>query len=135
MRKLREVLYLHAHRKRRVLHGEDITDEGGCVVSNAPFEIAGMRVVIASLEDAIEKLERENAALRCENARWGIADPPAVSQHLMLNGKAYSLDSMQRTLDVQADQIRELARVLYQHDMIRQRDLAQFEPRREGGAS
>jgi hypothetical protein len=35
MRKLREVLYLHAHRKRRVLHGEDITDEGGCVVSTA----------------------------------------------------------------------------------------------------
>jgi hypothetical protein len=33
MRKLREVLYLHAHRKRRVLHGEDITDEGGCVVT------------------------------------------------------------------------------------------------------
>ena len=46
-----------------------------------------------------------------------------------------TLDEMQRTLDVQADQIRELARVLHQHDMIRQRDLAQFEPRREGGAT
>ena len=104
-------------------------------MSNAPFDIAAMRVTIASLEGVIEKLERENAALRCENARWGIADPPAVSQHLMLNGKAYSLDEMQRTLEVQADQIRELARVLHQHDMIRQRDLAQFEPRKEGGAS
>lgn len=94
-----------------------------------------MRVTIASLEGVIEKLERENAALRCENARRGIADPPAVSQHLLLNGKAYSLDSIQRTLEVQADQIRELARVLYQHDMIRQRDLDQFDPIDEGGAS
>jgi chromosome segregation ATPase len=33
-------------------------------VSNAPFEIAGMRVAIASLEDAVEKLERENAEMR-----------------------------------------------------------------------
>ena len=161
-------------------------------MSNVPFEIAGMRVAIASLEDAVEKLERENAEMRKykERLKWlatqrcspgdypkgdvGVvvsenyaqvsletaiddarrkesapeqanpaqgstiarpADPPAVSQHLMLNGKAYSLDEMQRTLDVQADQIRELARVLHQHDMIRQRDLAQFEPRREGGAS
>ena len=104
-------------------------------MSNALFDIAAMRVTIASLEGVIEKLERENAALRCENARWGIADPPAVSQHLLLNGKAYSLDEMQRTLDVQADQIRELARVLHLHDMLHHRDLAQFEPRREGGAS
>jgi len=36
-----------------------------------------------------------------------------------------TLDSIQRTLELQADQIRELARVLHQHDMIRQRDLAQ----------
>jgi len=104
-------------------------------VSNVLFEIAGMRVVIASLEDALEKLERENAALRCESTRWGVTDPPAVSQHLLLNGKAYSLDSIQHKQDVQADQIRELARVLHQHDMLHHRDLAQFEPREEGGAT
>lgn len=161
-------------------------------MSNALFDIAAMRVTIASLEGVIEKLEREIAEMRKykERLKWlatqrcspgdypkgdvGVvvsenyaqvslemaiddarrkesapeqanpaqgsaiarpADPPAVSQHLLLNGKVYSLDSIQRTLDVQADQIRELARVLYQHDMIRQRDLAQFEPRKEGGAS
>jgi chromosome segregation ATPase len=39
------------------------------------FEIAGMRVAIASLEDAIEKLERENAALRQDKKRldWLLA--------------------------------------------------------------
>lgn len=49
--------------------------------------------------------------------------------------RAPSLESIQRTLELQAEQIRALASVLYQHDMIRQRDLDQFEPRKEGGAS
>jgi hypothetical protein len=146
-----------------------------------------MRVAIASLEDAIEKLERENAEMRKykERLKWlatqrcspgdypkgdvgvvvsenyaqvsletaiddarrkesapeqanpaqGSTTARPADPRAMPTGKAYSLDEMQRTLELQADQIRELARVLHQHDMIRQRDLAQFEPRREGGAT
>lgn len=134
-----------------------------------------MRVTIASLEDAVEKLEREIAEMRKykERLKWlatqrcSPGDYPKgdvgvvvsenyaqVSLEMAIDDARRkesapeqanpaqgptiaqcTLDEMQHTLELQTDQIRELARVLHLHDMLHHRDLAQFEPRREGGAS
>lgn len=61
-------------------------------MSNAPFEIAAMRVTIASLEDAIEKLERENAALRKDKERldllasryWAVPVTKEYTDHIWI---------------------------------------------------
>jgi chromosome segregation ATPase len=58
-------------------------------VSNAPFEIAGMRVAIASLEDAVEKLERENAEMRHSEENLAAT----------VRGLEFELEKAQKTAD------------------------------------
>ncbi len=58
-------------------------------MSNAPFEIAGMRVAIASLEDAVEKLERENAEMRHSEENLAAT----------VRGLEFELEKAQKTAD------------------------------------